>query len=284
MQNPALSTLLGLTLVCGTAAAKDLNVLMIGNSFAVCVGRYLPAIVNAAPEHTLKLTSAYIGGCPLDRHWANIEESEKNPDAKQYRIDAWTSAAPADKITTTGNINTLIKLGGWDVITIQQASPKSWSYDTFQPYADNLISYIKKYAPGAQIIIQQTWSYNAADNRIKPGTDNTWGFDQAGMFDRVRDAYRHLARACQLPVIPTGLAVQYARASGLGNDVVGAGDDTIHLNRRGEYLQACVWFAALFGADANTITFKPDDMTDDDAKNLRACAQKAVKDYEQAVK
>lgn len=272
-----------------TAMAKDLNVLMIGNSFSVCLGRYLPSIVHNAPGHTLSLTSAYIGGCPLDRHWSNIQATEKDPGQKQYSVKTWNSANPAKVDDSQDSINALIKKGGWDIITIQQASPKSWDYKTYQPFAGNLIAYIREHAPSAEIVIQQTWSYRATDNRINPENEKGWGFDQAGMFQRVRDAYAQLAAATKLRVIPVGQAVQNARAAapqvpqkdkepltGTDADVVGAGGDNIHLNRRGEYLQACTWFASLFGDNATTIKFIPKDFDPGYAQTLQTCAQQAV--------
>ena len=72
------------SLVCMTAmlplSAKDLKVLMIGNSFSVCVGNVLPKIVKSAPDHSLELTSCYISGCTLDRHSEILEQAEKQPD------------------------------------------------------------------------------------------------------------------------------------------------------------------------------------------------------------
>ena len=66
------------------AFGKDLKVLMIGNSFSVCVGVYLPSIVNSVPGHGLELTSAYIAGCPLEKHVANLKKAETEPDFKPY--------------------------------------------------------------------------------------------------------------------------------------------------------------------------------------------------------
>lgn len=282
---------LAMVLACGAAWGKELDVLMIGNSFSVCVGTYLPHIVNRAPGHALRLTSAYIGGCPLDRHWKNIEESEADASKKQYGVTVWDSREPAKKKTGPDSINALIKKGGWDIITIQQASPKSWDYATYQPYADNLIAYIKRHAPDAEIVIQQTWSYNIADGRIKGPGQGGWGFDQTGMFERVAAAYGELAGRTGFRQIPVGRAVQHVRAlgplpvpgkdgaeavTGGAADVVGAPQDTIHLNTRGEYLQACVWFAVLFGEPAGSVAFTPAGMDAGYAAALRACAEKAV--------
>ena len=57
--------------------------------------------------------------------------------------------------------------------------------------------------------------------------------------------------------------------------------DTIHLNVRGQYLQACVWFAALFGHKTSEVTFVPDTIGNRDAAFLREIAQKAVDEFPQ---
>ena len=52
--------------------------------------------------------------------------------------------------------------------------------------------------------------------------------------------------------------------------------DCIHLNKRGEFLQACVWFAKLYGRPVSEVTFKPDMIADDDIEFLKGIAQEAV--------
>ncbi len=298
-----------------TLAAKDLNVLMIGNSFSICVGHNLPQIVHSVPGHHLKLTSAYIGGCPLEKHWNNILAAEKDPDAKQYKINIWDSNTPNEKQEYRGNVATLLKNNTYDIISIQQASPRSWDYNTYQPYAENLIAYIRKHNPKAEIIVQQTWSYRRDDPRLLPG-EKSWGFDQTEMAKRVADAYRKLAATGPFRVIPVGDAIQIARTEEEGDykilsaaerakfqepdlpdqsgDVVGKDfwgndktgkrslrADAIHLNRKGEYLQACVWFCVLFGESASKITYNNSNFDAAYNKFLRECAQKAVDQYKQ---
>ena len=52
--------------------------------------------------------------------------------------------------------------------------------------------------------------------------------------------------------------------------------DTTHLNRFGEYLQACVWFGALFGTDVREIGYAPSFVSPDMAALLRSCAARAL--------
>ena len=50
-----------------------------------------------------------------------------------------------------------------------------------------------------------------------------------------------------------------------------------HLNREGEYLQACVWLAALFDCDVTKLTYCPDFLPETRAVQMRKSAMAAVK-------
>lgn len=293
--------------------AKELKVLMIGNSFSICVGRNLPQIVNSVPGNKLELTSAYIGGCTFDRHSGNLKKAEEDPNYKPYAISIWNSDPKVKKTKGfKGNVNTLLKNNQYDIITIQQGSPKSWDYKFYQPFADELIAYIRKYQPKAEIVIQQTWAYRSDDRRLQPNPKAKWKFDQTGMYERIRDAYRQLAAKYKFRVIPTGDAVQKFRkytpvkfqpASGefefpklpsCAGDVVGRAFwkqdpksekqvlryDRIHLNPAGEYMQACLWFAFLYGEKTDKIAFVPNDLKEQ-SELLHKCAQEALDEYKQ---
>ena len=297
----------------GTLSAKELKVLMIGNSFSICVGNNLPQIVKSVPGHKLELTSAYIGGCTFDKHSKNLEKAEKDPNFKPYRITVWTSDPPKRIKNGKGNVNEQLKKNQYDIITIQQGSPRSWNYASYQPYADEVIAYIRKHQPKAEIVIQQTWAYRIDDPRLQPNPNAKWKFDQTGMYERIRDSYRKLAEKYKLRVIPVGDAVQKYRKctpvkfqpaaqapeypnlpSGAG-DVVGSASwkkdpktgkntlrvDNIHLNANGHYLQACVWFAFLYGEPVQKIAYAPKNIGAGEAALLKKCAQEALDGYNQ---
>ena len=127
-------------------SAKELKVLMIGNSFSICVGQYLPQVVKSVPGCDLYLGSAYIGASPLDKHWSNIEKAEKDPSFKPYKVETWTFDGKKQK-SYKDNVINLLKKEKWDIITLQQASPKRWLGETYHPYGDNLIAYISTRKP-----------------------------------------------------------------------------------------------------------------------------------------
>ena len=298
-------------------SAKQLKVLMIGNSFSICVLKEMPQCAAAAGE-TLDLASLFIGGCPLDRHWANVEKAG-DPEFKPYGFSYnYASAknqkdAPVAKLGSKSNIPQALAADKWDIVTIQQASPKSPFYDTYQPYADNLIAKIRELAPQAEIVIQETWSYTP----YAAGLLKKWNMTPETMYQSIKESYGKLAAKHKLRTIPTGDAVQLYRrrlpveygkvlsekeiaeikepgtidfhGDPAGNSAwkkgrKGAKDadevklrvDSIHLNREGHYLQACTWLAALFGTDVTKLSYAPDWMPAEKAGLMRACAADAV--------
>ena len=140
---------------------------------------------------------------------------------------------------------------------------------------------------------------------------------QTQMYESLTAAYTKLAKSRNLRIIPTGYAVQLSRKGeknpfkpydpellaklrwpdlpSQSGDVVGAlrwvkdaesGEmtikgDFIHLNERGRYMQACLWFAFLYERPVSEITFVPDCIGNSDAAFLRDCAQKAADTFPQ---
>lgn len=274
----------------GDGGAEPLKVLMIGNSFSICVLNHLPAIAEAE-GCALDLASLYIGGCPLSRHWRNVEAARTNETAGLYRYDRAGAVRVHDARI---QIPAALATAKWDVVTLQQASHESWRAETFQPWADELAAVVRELAPTARIMLQQTWSYNRRDPRIACDPhDRTkggeWGLTQDGMYAAARSNYWALATAKGYPVIPVGDAVQaYRESTGFGveADCVGSAlrygpkgarkTDTIHLNRDGDYLQALVWFGFLFDRDPRGVRYVPEGMSTVQAARLQRAAARAL--------
>lgn len=302
------SLLIAALLALGSLQAKELKVLAIGNSFSICVGKFLPQVVASTGIHSLELTNCYIGGCTFVRHHKQLLEAEKNPKHKPYRINIWKSSGEARVFR--GSVNEMLKNNKYDIVTIQQGSSESWDFKFYEPYAGELISYIKKYQPRAEIVIQQTWSYRYDTARMKK-----WKLDQKSMYEALNNAYRQLAEKYHFRVIPMGDAVQLFRertpikftakpiagykkpaVPDHSGEVVGkymwrknaqtAKDflrtDFTHLNSDGEYMQALVWFAVLFNDSIDKVRFVPEKMTPELNTLLRSCAADAVKNYKQS--
>ena len=303
----------------------SLRILTVGNSFTDSLSAFFPQVVESA-SRGLHFERANHGGCELHRHWSYIQNEERDGVYRMYQDYQF-------------KMREILARQRWDVVSVQQASHFSWRPETYQPFANKLHAYIKQHAPQAEVVIQQTWAYRADDPRVVPG--GAWQYDedtlqrakeagidlpagsmvigQDGMYEGLTAAYTRLAKDLRLRVIPTGLAVQLARANEAegfkpypqtlmrtlrwpdlppqAGDVVGtigwgkdqaSGElklwrDTIHLNARGQYLQACVWFAFLYRRKTSEITFVPDMLGDSDARFLREMAQRAVDGFPQVI-
>ena len=281
-----------LTSGCSTEKPEEergTKVLMIGNSFSICLLQHLPQVA-ADRGVELDLASLYIGGCSLKRHWENVEkdgdEAFKPYKFGRNRFGKYTQG--------TINVCDALRLAKWDIVTIQQASHESWKPESYHPYGDRLIAKIRELAPQAKIVVQETWSYTPWDPRLAK-----WGVDQNVMYAKLHEAYGDFAKEKGLSVIPFGTAVQewrkrlpvkYAENS-FGGDVVGGGRqeerdhfkrgadgkwvpncDVFHLGRKGEYFQALVWAKALFGVDLTDLKYRPDFVSESDAKLMREIA------------
>ncbi len=223
---------------------KTVKILTIGNSFTDSLRTYFPVVVESA-NCRLIINYCNYPGCSLEQHWKKLAD---------------VNSLPQD----------------YDYITIQQASHYSWKYETYQPYADNIIAFLKEKCPSAEIVIQQTWAYHPAEKRLV-----SWGFSQREMYEKLTKSYDALAKKHNLRVIPTGDAVQLARETQPGGYNPENKDriftrDGFHLNKRGEYLQACVWFGMLFNEPISSIAYQPKELTTEDAAFLRDTAQKAI--------
>ena len=285
--------------------SKNLKILMIGNSFSISVGYFLPSIVKNDGKHTLDLTSAYIGGCTLDIHYQHLTDAEKDPELKPYLISIWKNGDTSLRgVTSMGNVNELLKNNQYDIVTIQQGSMKSWDPASYEPFAGELIKYIRKYQKNAEIIIQQTWSYRSDAPALKE-----LALDQDTMYEKLRAAYKEFAERYALRMIPMGDAVQlyrqrvpekyqaperefqYPEAPSAYGDLVGLSywlkdenggnkliTDTIHLNEAGQFTQAALWYAFIFGEPVTAAAgvFK-DIQGNNDLELLLSCAADAMK-------
>ena len=277
---------------CSTSKEQEeygTKVLMIGNSFSISLLNQLPQVAADCGVE-LDLASLYIGGCSLKRHWENVErDGEEGFRPYQFgrnRFGAYTQG--------TANVCEALRMEKWDIVTVQQASHESWQVKTNHPYGSLLVAKIRELAPQAMIYVQETWSYTPWDTRFKE-----WGIDQDRMYEGLHTAYAGFARQCGLAIIPFGTAVQTWRRlrpvkyteNSFGGDVVGGGKqderdnfkrdvngkwvpncDVSHLNRRGEYFQALVWAKTIFGVDLTDLKYKPDFVSDSDAKLMKEIA------------
>ncbi|MFQ9800148.1 MAG: DUF4886 domain-containing protein [Clostridia bacterium] len=130
----------------------------------------------------------------------------------------------------------------WDFVTLQQASHFSADKGTYQPYLMTLAEYVRQYAPGAELVIHETWAYEEGSQRL---TEELGFANQREMYDQLEAAYEQAATDLGgASIIPCGYAFQYALAQGFSN----LHRDTFHASiPQGRYLLAAVWYEFLRG-------------------------------------
>lgn len=301
-----------------SASAEDfgprtsVKLLTVGNSFAVNSTTYLPDLAKAGGK-TLVLLNCYKGGCTLEEHAKAIEATERNPQSPEARIyiPRNSLAEPEDR-SHPFNLKEALLRDKWDVITVQQASPFSYSQGTYEPYAGQVIGTIRKYAPQAEIRVHETWGYREDDALFQKGD-----FTPRQMYIGLKVAYEKLAVAYHLRLIPVGDAFQIARQSELWHfvpdttfDFANAKDGTMpnqkgslnmgwswqtdgrtgkrglvldahHANVAGQYLGAAVFYEALFQDNVTRVNFCPKELTPEEAADLRRIAHVTVQSENQ---
>ena len=282
------------------ASAKTVRLLTVGNSFSHNATHYLGDLAKA-DGNTLILREDNVGGASLDLHWSKVEAFEKDP---QDKLGLYANGKSLQDDLTRER---------WDFITIQQYSFKSHDIATYRPFAKQLADYIRQRAPGAKLLLHETWEYRADDPRfsptnVKPGEPKS----QDEMYRGLASAYATIAKELGVRLIPVGDAFHLANRDPQWGFRVPAtpfdskhakpgelpdqthslnvgwawkkqpdgkmtlGLDGHHASTAGEYLGACIWYEVLFSRNVETNTFGPPGIGTDYAKFLRVTAHRVV--------
>ena len=227
---------------------KTLKILAIGNSFSEDATRYLHQLANAAGIKT-QVVNLYIGGCPLERHWKNIENDEK---AYAYQLNG---IATERKVS----IDEVLMEEDWDIITTQQASHDSGWINSYDPFLGLIVAHIKEKAPNAKLYMQETWAYELDSAH---GSFMRYNRNQQEMYDKLHDCYTQMAAKYNLELIPSGSVIQKVRT--LPDFHVQDGGlslcrDGFHMSfDYGRYLLACIWLKKLTGISVKDIAYIPE--------------------------
>lgn len=299
------ATLLLVITTLPVAARDALKLLTIGNSFSDYPLSCLTEIASAGGK-TLVLGRLNNGGTSLQRHAAWLEAAmadPADPKGRPYKNSPVFNLPGRDTVS----LPEALAAQAWDVVTIQQLSGDSYKPETYHPAVDQLIAAIRRHAPQAEIVVQETWVYRD-DHPAFQGKD---GFDQEKMYAGVRAAYHQLADAGGFRIIPSGDAMELARKTprwtfvpdknfDFKNPPAGqlpreSGSlwagwswfthksgktqlilDGKHPSTAGKYLCGVVWYQTLFETDEVPAGYVPRGLTAADTADLRIYATQAV--------
>lgn len=225
-----------------------LRVLAIGNSFSDDAMEYLPSFVDNLECEHVELARLYIGGCSLERHVREYRQGNASYQFYHYDYDAYEPKS--DKIhewKKDSELRTMehaLKMGEWDIITMQQVSGYSGKWESFQPHLDELVEIVRKYQPKARLAWHMTWSYSSDS---KHGDFKRYNNDQETMTNAIvataRKVYEETPHFDYL--IPSGVAIEALRNT-CNNPPKDLTRDGFHLDYgMGRYAAACVWYKVL---------------------------------------
>lgn len=280
-------------------SAETVRLLTIGNSFSRNATHYLGDLAKAG-GHTLIHRPIVVGGASFELH---SEKALKHAANAQDKAGLYTSGR---------SLVQELKADSWDYVTIQQASLKSHDLSTYQPHAGRLSELIHQHAPGAKLLVHQTWAYRKDDPRFtKPSDKPREPKTQAEMYAGLSAAYAAITKELGARRIPVGDAFYLADSDqqwGYQTDTdfdfktvkqpalpvqkhslhVGwqwkpqksgktiLGMDGHHANAAGEYLGACVWYEVLFGQSPVGNAYVPAGLDAAYAHFLQETAHRAV--------
>ena len=216
-----------------------MNILSIGNSFSQDAQRYLHRIAKA-DGFDLKTFNLYIGGCPLSLHYRNMISEERaymlemNGESTEFKV----------------SLKDALLNRNWDVVTVQQVSNQSPYYETYQPYLNKIVEYVRLCVPKAKIAIHQTWAYEQDSQRLNIELGYKVHTD---MFKDIREAYDKASKAIDVDfIIPSGELFQKLITSGIEK----VHRDTFHASLGlGRYALGLLWYKMLTGNDVINNTF-----------------------------
>lgn len=224
-----------------------INILAIGNSFSQDATHYLHQIAEADGVET-KVVNLYIGGCSLERHWANVQSG-----AKDYLYEL--NGKSTERYVS---VQEALQEEKWDYIVTQQASHDSGWAETYEPFLGSLVDYIRKQVSGAKILIQETWAYEIGSTH---GNFPRYHNSQQEMYERLSSAYNEAAHRHGLKLIPCGDVIQKLRKTPpfvYAEGGISLCRDGFHMNYiYGRYALAAVWYKTITGNSVAENTYIP---------------------------
>ncbi|MBE6973008.1 MAG: DUF4886 domain-containing protein [Ruminococcaceae bacterium] len=215
-----------------------MNVLAIGNSFSNDAIRYLHQITRAGGQK-LSVVGLYYGGCTLDRHYRYMLAEEKG-----YEL-VYNGHSTGFFIS----LKQALLSREWDVITVQQASGRSFDPDSYYPYINALVDYARQCAPKAKIVVHQTWAYEQGSAKL----EKVGYADHKDMFADIQKAYELAAEKIGADgIIPSGQLFQNMLAGGFEK----IHRDTFHATLgAGRYALGLLWYRMITGTDVTDNLF-----------------------------
>ena len=236
------------------------KILCIGNSYGDDSVKYIPEIMISYGMKNVVVANLYIGGCSLEMHANNAKEDAKAYEYRKYKDGEWTN-------TKNTSLKEGIRDEDWDVIVFQQQSKRTGMWQTYQPFLNELLSYVRNLSD-ARFAFNMTWAYpsdSKSSEFLQYDNDNEKMYKSitSVVGSRIESDFNFDF------VIPTGTAVQNA------SDRLYLFRDNIHLNEKGRFLASLTWVKELYDVDLEQLCYAPDCVENDEADYFAKAVEKA---------
>ncbi len=240
-----------------------MEVLCIGNSFSQDATRYVYEIARKDGEK-INIVNLYSSGCSLERHCKFIQTQEVCYGLEINGQLSWFWI----------NLKTALKNRAWDVITVQQASKFSADFNSYVPFLETLVSYVKEHCPNAKIYVHQTWAYENGSEMLqslnKYNTSSEMTKDIVVAYDK---AVKLIGAS---KIIRSGELFDALLKNGIKNLY----RDTYHASLGlGRYALGLLWYGVLFDKDVTANKFKDFDekISKKEIEIIKTCVNNILK-------
>ncbi len=210
-----------------------IKVLAIGNSFS----QDATALIDFLTEDIFARTVAY-SGCSLQQH---CEYGKKDTKIYEYHHNG------ADSLPQRVSLAEALAFEKWDYVTVQQVSGWAGLEETFTPYIDELIAFIRERSD-AKILFHQTWPYQADTGHADFARYHR---DRKEMWEMIRQTSEKICLERSIPIIKTGEIIYKLGETDTFNPSMGGLSlyrDSFHMNANyGRFVAACVWIKFFTG-------------------------------------
>lgn len=248
---------------------QNLNVLMIGNSFADDTLFYAARIAKSYGIN-INLFDAYIASCTINKHYNNLLNNTAEYSMRTMNNDSWS-------YSNSKTLTQILQHKTWDIITFQQASAEVGRSTSYADLA-NLINTVKTtlgYTP--RMMWHQTWAY---DNSYHDYYDyfSYFNNDNEVMYDAIIDCYQSQVAPLGIfeKIIPAGTAVQNLRTSYMKETFCRDGKHMSSVH--GRYLLGLDFLSSVFGVDLykSPCTYIPFDINESYLNVASECVHNAI--------
>ena len=205
----------------GKKIMSKLSILMIGNSISIDAAHFTHQ-VTLGGDVEIEICVLYVGGCSLEQHIGFIKD-----DVSPYE---WFINGES-----TGRYISLrdaLVLKEWDYITLQQVSYLSGEKDSFYPFINELMDYVRKYQKSPKFVLHKTWPYETGFS--KPAFER-YGYDRKTMYACINKAFDFVSKDLGINTIIRSGDIIEAAIEKFGEHFH---SDGLHLNNEGRYLAA----------------------------------------------